>query len=213
LLFLKAIKDKFDSGRYAQFVELPLPPALGDDFVSPLRVALAGMVNRLEPRAVVTTPLTQNRPGAMLRMKSRIICKDFRALLAHRAILNPARHGAMALGLWSHKLLRWFVPYFLLALFSSSMALCREPLPRLALITQVAFYALAIAGVALRKSRRASLFTIPSSFCVVNLAALLGTARCLVGKTSARWTPLRQSRPAAHRSLAPHADSDSIGEK
>ena len=170
----------------------PLPPLLGDDFVLPLRVALAGMVNRLEPRAFVATPLTQNRAGSMLRMKSRIIAKDFRALIAHRAVLNPLRHRGLALGLWSHKLLRWFVPYFLLALFAASVALRHQTLPRTALIAQIVFYALAAAGSTLRDSPSAAPLAIPASFCLVNLAALLGTARCF-GQSSGSWTPVRNA--------------------
>ncbi len=94
----------------------PLDRALGDDFVLPLRVARAGLLNRLDTRVSALTRLSQNRVGSMLRMKARIISKDLRALLVHRELLDPLRHGALAISLWSHKLLRWLVPYFLLAL-------------------------------------------------------------------------------------------------
>ncbi len=189
----------------------PLPHALGDDFVLPLVVARAGRINRLEPRAFVATPLTQSRAGSMLRMKSRIVNKDFRALLTHRAVLNPLRHGGLALGLWSHKLIRWFVPYFLLILLAASVALRHALLPRAVLILQMAFYALAAAGCgrSQQRSTAAVVLTVPMSFCLVNLAALIGTARCLRGKTSGRWTPHRNNHEPIPRSVVSRA----FGEK
>ncbi len=169
----------------------PLDPALGDDFVLPLHVAQAGMLNRLDARVCATTRLSQNQPGSMLRMKARIITRDFRALLVHRALLNPWRHGALAASLWSHKLLRWLVPYFLLAMLAANTALLGRPLFRASFALQVAFYAFALLGFFRRRISSTPLWTIPMSFCLVNLAALLGTLRCLAGRTSGHWTPER----------------------
>lgn len=180
----------------------PLDPALGDDFALPLRVAQAGMFNRLDERVSSVTRLSQNRPGSMLRMKTRIIGKDLRALLVHRSLLDPSRHGALAAGLWSHKLLRWFVPYFLLALLAANSALLAHPLFRIFLALQLAFYALAIAGFARRTNSAAGTWSIPMSFCLVNLAAMLGTLHCLAGRTSGRWTPDRIESPPARSSPA-----------
>ena len=191
----------------------PLPRELGDDFVLPLRVVLAGMVNRLEARAFVATPLTQNRAGSMLRMKSRIIRKDFRALLAHRAILNPLRYGSVAFVLWSHKLLRWFVPYFLIALLGASLALRHHPLPRALLAAQIVFYALAIAGVSRRDGRALAPFAIPASFCLVNLAALIGTARGLYSRGSGSWTPLRHGQESVSEPFVRRTVGEIAGEK
>ena len=41
----------------------PLDPTLSDDFVLPLRVAKAGMLNRLDMRVSAVTRLSQNRPA------------------------------------------------------------------------------------------------------------------------------------------------------
>jgi cellulose synthase/poly-beta-1,6-N-acetylglucosamine synthase-like glycosyltransferase len=169
----------------------PLDRTLGDDFAFPLRVAQAGMVNWLDARAVAVTRLSQNRPGSMLRMKVRIISKDFRALLGHRALLDPLRHGAFSLGLWSHKLLRWLVPYLLLALVFANVALLGHSLFRAFFALQAAFYAIAFGGF-VRRTRSLPLpWSVPASFCIVNLAALLGTLRCMAGRTSGQWTPER----------------------
>lgn len=167
----------------------PLDPRFGDDFVLPLRVLRAGLLNQLDHRVIVTTKLSQTSPAAMLRMKTRIINKDFRALLAHRDLLNPIGHGATATTLWSHKLLRWLVPYFLLALFAANICLLSQPVFQVFFAAQVAFYITSLLGWLARPPR--GLWSIPASFCLVNLAALIGTVRALAGHSSGAWKPDR----------------------
>jgi cellulose synthase/poly-beta-1,6-N-acetylglucosamine synthase-like glycosyltransferase len=176
----------------------PLDPRFGDDFVLPLRVLRARLLNRLDRRVAVTTRLSQTTLAAMLRMKTRIIAKDFSALLAHRDLLNPFRHGATAVALWSHKILRWLVPYFLLAMFAASLCLVSRPAYRAVLAVQVAFYSAATLGFILRIRRQYPLWSVPTSFCLVNFAALIGTAKALAGRSSGAWKP---DRPSQSRDL------------
>ena len=57
---------------------------------------------------------------------------------------------------------------------------------------QFAFYALAAIGYVWQKKGKPPRFLgIPFSFCLVNLAALVGVARFLMGKTAGRWEPVR----------------------
>ncbi len=180
----------------------PLDHTLGDDFVLPLWVARAGMLNVIDGRVIAWTHLAQDRPGSMLRMKIRIINKDLRALLIHRNLLNPAKHGALAVGLWSHKLLRWLVPYFLLAVLAASASLMARPFFQVAVWLQLLFYGLALAGV-LRSTRPGGIWSIPGSFCLVNLAGLLGSLKCFAGRTSGKWQPVRtRAAPLAKTSAA-----------
>jgi cellulose synthase/poly-beta-1,6-N-acetylglucosamine synthase-like glycosyltransferase len=172
----------------------PLDTNLGDDFLLPLRVARAGIRNVIEAQVAASTSLSQTDPEAMLRLKVRVISKDLRALLANPALLNPIRYGGLAIGLWSHKLLRWFVPYFLLALLASNFWLLHERFFQIAFALQAAFYALAGAGFVLRGRADRFPWSVPMSFCVVNFAAMLGTLKCLSGRTSGVWKPERQPR-------------------
>ena len=132
----------------------PLDTNLGDDFLLPLRVARAGIRNVIEAQVAASTSLSQTDPEAMLRLKVRVISKDLRALLANPALLNPIRYGGLAIGLWSHKLLRWFVPYFLLALLASNFWLLDKRFLQIASALQAAFYALAGAGLGSAWPRR-----------------------------------------------------------
>lgn len=173
----------------------PLDPNLGDDFLLPLRVARLAMRNVIDARVAACTHLSQNRPSTMFGLKVRIIGKDFRALLANRVLLNPFPFGATAIALWSHKLLRWFIPYFLLAVLASNCLLLDAPLLQIALAVQLFFYATAIVGLALRGHTNRFPWSISMSFCVVNAAALLGTLKCLAGRTSGIWVPDRKTAP------------------
>ncbi|MGH9684340.1 MAG: glycosyltransferase [Candidatus Acidiferrales bacterium] len=174
----------------------PLHPNRGEDFVLPLAVARAGLRSILESQAIVTTRLTQTRPASMLQLKSRIVSKDFPGLFANADLLNPLKHGRIALALWSHKLLRWLVPVFLIALFGSNVLLLGRPFFKITLLLQALFYALALAGCLLRE-HPPRLVSIPFSFCLVNLAAAHGIFKCLFRKTSGQWNPLRERYPAA----------------
>ncbi len=168
----------------------PLHRELGDDFELPLRVVQAGLRNVLERRAVTVTRLSQVDVGAMFRLKVRIVSKDFRALRIYGVLLNPFAYGATAVGLWSHKLLRWLVPYFLLGMLLCS-AFLAAPFYRLCFLLQVVFCAEALLGFLWRGRALRFPWTVPTSFCIVNLAALLGVWKSLAGRGSGSWRPVR----------------------
>lgn len=168
----------------------PLLGNVGDDFVLPLQVTLRGYRNVLETRAIVRTELTQNRLPSILAMRRRIISKDLLGLILNAGVLNPLRTGATAISLWSHKLLRWLVPYFMLGALVSNLFLLRSNFFRVTLGLQIGFYALALIGIT-ASERIKSRWSIPASFCVVNVAALLATIQCALGRTSGQWKPAR----------------------
>jgi cellulose synthase/poly-beta-1,6-N-acetylglucosamine synthase-like glycosyltransferase len=168
-----------------------LDPSVGDDFVLPLHVAKTGFRNVLENRFSVVTVLTQNQPDAMFNMKKRIVSKDLRGLLSNPACLNPFRVGLVAVALWSHKLLRWAVPYFLIALLLSNLFLLDHTFFAITLIAQILFYAISAIGLILGEERVRFPFSVASSFCVVNLAALFGTLHCFSFQSAGQWKPVR----------------------
>jgi glycosyltransferase involved in cell wall biosynthesis len=168
-----------------------LDPNVGDDFALPLRVAKAGYRNILETRVSAGTQLTQNKADSMLRMKMRIISKDLYGLLRNPACLNPFQVGRVAIGLWSHKLLRWAVPYFLLGLLVSNIFLAGRDFYGMFLAAQAAFYLAAAAGLLFRGLESRFPVSVTSSFCVVNFASLLGTLHCLASGKAGQWKTVR----------------------
>jgi hypothetical protein len=170
----------------------PLDPAVSEDFFLPMRVALRGYRTVFEPDAVARTPLQQDRPGSMFETRMRTIMLDARSVWLCRAILNPIRYPLYALGVISHKILRWLVPCFLLALLAVNVALVGDRLYDVTLGLQAAFYLVACAGYAWERTGRApSWFVLPFVFCLVNAAALIAVVRLLTARTSGTWTPVR----------------------
>ena len=168
-----------------------LDPNVGDDFVLPLRVASAGFRNVLETRFSAETVLSQNDPRSMFRMKMRIISKDLRGLLSSPACLNPFQVGPVAIGLLSHKMLRWAIPYFLIGLFISNLFLVTNTLYGLLFIAQTSFYALSAFALLFGGKRLRFPLSAAASFCLVNLAALIGTLHCLTFQSAGHWKPVR----------------------
>jgi len=169
----------------------PLDPNVGDDFVLPLKVALQGSRNVVDETIEVESRLTQVESSSMLRMKVRIVSKDLRGLLANKRILNPFANAPLAIAMWSHKLLRWLVPYFLLATLVSNLFLLENFFYRIVVALQVLFYGIAVAGSTSGEPELKQPWSVPQSFCLVNLAALLGTLHCAAGRPMGVWKPVR----------------------
>lgn len=168
-----------------------LDAAVGEDFVIPMRAAMRGLRTVYVPAAVSRESIVETDRGLM-RTKIRIIVKDLRGLVLCRPILNPFRHPLYAWGLLSHKLLRWLVPYFLVLLLICNILLANYPLYFTTLLLQVLIYFSASVGyVWQKKGKPPVLLNVPFSFCLVNLAALVGVARFLAGKKAGRWEPAR----------------------
>ena len=172
---------------------------VGEDFVLPMRIAVNGYRTVYEPTAMSEEILFQNTSASMFKSKVRVISKDLRGLFLCRVILNPFKYPLYAWGLVSHKLLRWLVPYILITFFGINMLLLGNPLYELTLVLQIAFYVLAIAGYLWQlKGKAPRVLGLPFSFCLVNIAALVGVLKFLMGKRSGRWEPVRK-RAGAHR--------------
>ena len=169
----------------------PLDRQLGDDFELPLRVTLAGFRNVLEPCAQTVTRLSQNSAGSMFALKVRIISKDFRAIRKYKSVLSPFSRADLALSLWSHKLLRWLVPYFLIGMLVTSGFLLHLHFFRAVFAMEIGLCATAAIGLLFGLKRLGFPWSIASSFCIVNLAAFFGTLKSLGRRGSGSWTPVR----------------------
>jgi cellulose synthase/poly-beta-1,6-N-acetylglucosamine synthase-like glycosyltransferase len=162
------------------------------DFVNPLQVVRGGHRCVYEPQAISVESAAESFRKEF-RRKVRIVNRAWRALFTMPQLLNPLRHGFFAIELISHKLLRWLVPAMLVGVFLTSLALLGEgPVYVAAFALQLAFYALALVGFALRhRSKMPALVSVPFYFCLVNWAAALGIAEALRGKTYTVWTTAR----------------------
>ena len=155
-----------------------------DDFVIGMRVREQDMRVVYDREAVATEELPQSVGQEMTR-RIRIGAGDFQALFLCWRSLLPWR-GFHSLAFWSHKVLRWLAPFFMVAALISNIALLPRPLFLVLLALQLAFYTLAIVG-ALRRGRKVILFSAPHYFVTINLALLLGFFRFITGTQQAAW--------------------------
>jgi len=115
-------------------------------------------------------------------------------LFAKPALLNPLRYGRFAWLLLSHKLVRWLVPFMLIAAILSNLALADRGGYGVLLALQIGFYALAalayrgVAGLQDTAPGRVALF-----FVMVNAAILVAWIRYLKGERQELWTPSERS--------------------
>jgi hypothetical protein len=144
-----------------------------------------------EPRARAFEELSGS-VAAEFKRKMRIGSSNYNGLRELLGLLRP-KYGFVAFGLFSHKLVRWFTPFFLLIIFivsiieiSTSTEMLMFVIGELALIILALFgYLSEIAGI------RSRVFTIPYYFVAVNLALFVGFLRFLFVKEKQTWEVIR----------------------
>jgi cellulose synthase/poly-beta-1,6-N-acetylglucosamine synthase-like glycosyltransferase len=155
----------------------PIPPRYGDDCILPLDVLLRGSLVLNDPDAVVFDSAPHSVAGE-LRSRIRMTARNWTGTLSRPACLNPLFHPLIALGLISHKLLRWLTPFFLLAILLLSTALAVHHVAVALWLGQLLFYFGALIGWWRVYDRRpAGIFGHAFSFCLANAGFLLGMAK------------------------------------
>lgn len=168
------------------------------DFLIATKMVEQGLRTVFEPSAVCTEE-TNRRAGKEMRMRVRVITQTFTDLWRHRAMMNPLRSGFYAVQLFSHKVLRYFVPLFLTAMFFASAILALySRFYEATLIAQLLFYALAVGGWLLERlgAPRVRVLALPQYFVLANVASVIACFKFLSGERYARWEPYRESQSA-----------------
>lgn len=175
---------------YAMRRELVRPLPAGtvvDDFVLPLLAKIASDCRIEYDVDAVAHEETAPSVHGEFRRRTRIGVGGFQALWILRALLNPGR-GWTSFTFWSHKVLRWFCPFAMLAALLASAALAGQEPYRSALVLQGAFYVVSALVASLpgewRWVRRLRILPM---FVWMNVALLLGFLRFLRGGHSGVW--------------------------
>jgi cellulose synthase/poly-beta-1,6-N-acetylglucosamine synthase-like glycosyltransferase len=167
-----------------------------DDFVISTGVVRAGRRLAFDPgaRVVVDVP---SEDSSEMRRRIRVTNRALRAAFSLGPMLLPFRGGLYAVQVLSHKVLRRFVPFLLVGMLASSVVLAvRRAAWWIAVVPQLALYALAVAGWVGRRKPwgRAKPLYVPYFFCLGNLAAGLGVLSVLRGVRFDRWEPAEEGR-------------------
>lgn len=160
------------------------PDVMIDDFVVPFNARRLGYQVVFDPEAAATE-FAEASVADEFGRRVRLAVGSFRAL----GQLARVRLDAFtALAFFSHKLLRWVLPFLMLALLLSSAALWERPFYRLALLVQLAFYVWAAAGCVFRERMAPVRYGLMGYFLLaINLAFLVGFVQYLLGRPQVKW--------------------------
>lgn len=168
----------------------PLEPDVISDLVQPLHVIRQGYQVVFEDQALAYEETTQST-AEEFSMRVRVVTRGMRGLLSVPELLMPWRHAWISFQLWSHKILRWFVPIFLLTLLAANTMLWERPGYQFFLAIQIAFYAVAIVSLLVPLQRVWKPAGIPLYFCTLNAAAFLSLIEVVRGKKYVVWETVR----------------------
>jgi biofilm PGA synthesis N-glycosyltransferase PgaC len=169
------------------FCPLPTRAVIMDDFLIPLRVVEQGQRVIYDPEAVATENTAPDMEGEFAR-KVRIAAANFNAIPHILGLLNPLK-GFGALALWSHKVLRWLVPFLALGALVANLFILKSGwIFMVTLALQLLVYAGAALGyVADRLFGRAGIFMPFYYLVTMNLAMFLGFWRSITHTQKVAW--------------------------
>lgn len=178
----------------------PVPEALSRDFAAALVTHEHGFRAVSVSDAVCFVP----RIGSIrreYRRKVRTMTRGLGTLWFKRHLMNPLRHGLFAWSLLSHKLVRWLVPW---ALVAASIALVflapHEVWATLGLGAGLLVLALAAVGWWWPEGRPAPRFAAVCAYFVSGmLAAIVAWTKALSGEAHPVWEPTRREGSGAPR--------------
>lgn len=173
---------------------VPLYHEACSDFVIATRMVEQGLRAVYEPAAVCTEE-TNVQANKELNTRVRIMTQTFADLWRNRVMLNPLTSGFYAVELLSHKVMRYLVPLFLIAILAASAVLATgSTVQVVALALQIAFYTTAaLAGLLERAGLHSRLLAIPQYFVLGNLASLIAFYQFMRGERYTCWEPIRAS--------------------
>lgn len=168
-----------------------LDPDIISDLVQPLMVLKQGLRVVFEDRALAYEETTQTS-SEEFSMRVRVVTRAIHGILRVSELLNPLRYGWISFQLLSHKVLRWLVPFFLIGLFLSNLALLNNSFYLYVFIVQALFYGSALLSLVLPLQKVSKLLTVPLYFCIVNSAALVSVIEVIRGNRYVVWETVRK---------------------
>jgi cellulose synthase/poly-beta-1,6-N-acetylglucosamine synthase-like glycosyltransferase len=168
-----------------------LPANVIEDFTGPLFIVKQGYRVVFEEDAVCYE-LTTQKSSNEWNMRVRVIRGGLTGLIYAKAVLNPIKYPFASFQLISHKVLRWFVPIFLItALLSNSILVFQNStceLINILLILQLLFYAIAFFAYVFEKfGIHIKIIGIPLYFVIVNSASLVAIYKTMTSSLGATW--------------------------
>jgi cellulose synthase/poly-beta-1,6-N-acetylglucosamine synthase-like glycosyltransferase len=169
----------------------PMGAEYGEDCIVPLDIVLQGY-KIIHASDAIAFDQMEHKTEKEFQTRVRMTIRNLQGTFSKGLLLNPLRAPGYALALWSHKILRWFSPIFLILLTISSIYLIdRSNFFYFSSFLMLFFYASAFLGwIAERRGWRIPLANLVFSFVLANLGFLVGIIKAICGH---RITAYRQS--------------------
>lgn len=132
-------------------------------------------------------------PAREYQRKVRTVLRGITGLARQASVLNPFKFGLFAFKVFSHKLMRWAVPWFmLLTLASNTLILDEGGFYTLTLLAQIVAYALVFAAWRIPALQNITLVKLGFFFVQVNIAIADASLRYLKGERMVVWQPSKR---------------------
>jgi glycosyltransferase involved in cell wall biosynthesis len=162
------------------------------DFGTALRCVQLGM-RAISDRRVIGYYKNITDSRKEYQRKVRTVTRGMSSLRVRAEVLDICRYGWFSFEVFSHKVMRWATPWFLLgALVTNATLALRDPLYRLLLVLQFALYISPIAAWFAPSLRKIGLTRIGIYFVEVNAAILHAAFLTLSGRTILTWEPSKR---------------------
>jgi cellulose synthase/poly-beta-1,6-N-acetylglucosamine synthase-like glycosyltransferase len=130
-------------------------------------------------------------PSREYARKYRTVLRGIASLMGSE-VLNPSRYGFFAFQVFSHKAMRWLVPWFLVMNLWFSVQLSGHWVYAGALFLHLVFYLLALYGWVWPRARRHAPVRVVFFFAQVNIAIAHALVSYAMGKRILVWAPSRR---------------------
>ncbi len=188
--------------------ELP-SDQIHDDLYSVFSILSSGKRLIFEPKAVSTENFIRTI-GEEFRRKARFASRGFETVKYFPKLLSPLS-GFSALAIWSHKILRWLSPFFLLIIFISTVLAAFYHLwgyVETLLYIELVLVCIALVGGLLNVLKISlPIFRHLFWFLAMNVAFILGTIRYLFRLDKKHWSIAQRSVYSETPSIAPNKEA------
>ena len=171
----------------------PFPPrTINDDFTLSMKIVMNGFKSVYDENAIVYEDVSPTMKSEFNR-HVRDGAGHYIAVVHLLGLLNPFL-GMRSFIYWSHRVLRWMVPFLLIPLFIVNILFLDELIYRALFVLQCIFYLFSIIGwVGIKKAKLPFLIYVPFYFCNLNLALFVGFFRAAANVQKMTWERTERS--------------------
>ena len=160
---------------------------LSNDFYMPIVARMRGLRTVLDQNATGYYDVAP-KAGEEFQRKVRTIVHGIEALFAFKQILNPFKYGFFSFQMFSHKLLRWLVPFLLIITFVLNVFLFHNhPFYKFLLSAQIILSFCAVMACIIYRLRDFRPFRIPYFFSLANVSIMVAWYKFFTGERYRIW--------------------------